>query len=1042
MRPIIFSLSSLLLFLLSNAVLIAQNTTITTEKTILKTYPFGDPNPVPILLSNPKIYPYFTYEGYAFEGQPQDWNVIHLENEHIDVWVLPEVGGKVWGAKEKTTGEEFIYRNEVMKFRNIAMRGPWTSGGIEFNFGIIGHHPSTATPVDYALVEEADGSVSCWVGNMDLSSRTQWRVKIHLPKDKAYFETQSLWYNPTSMHQSYYNWMTAAAFATEDLEFYCPGDQYLEHSGDPHPWPHEYGRHLAEYRENDFLSSKSYHVVGEYNDFFGGYFHESGYGFGHWSPYDEMPGQKLWLWSLARNGGIWEDLLTDTDGQYIEFQAGRLFDQYSPGGGYNPITQAVFPPHVADKWQEIWFPVKAIGGLSDVSPSAVLHVEQEGDAMLIGINALEESKGTLRVFSGGQLLLERSLALSPMEVFSESIEWAAEDVPFKVTVEGMGLSYDSDPAVRELKRPFEKPVINDIPTSETHFRQGLESMDFREYTKAEVSFKECLRANPVHLEALSSLGELYYRQGLYDRGLEQALSALSIDTYHPYANYVAGILFQAKGDAVNALETLGWAARSMEYRSAAYGIMAAIHLGEDQLPEAIKYASQALDYNRYNVQAHQVLATANRLAGKQDQAQHWIDVLLKIDPLCHFARFEQYLLRKDERTKNNFIDNIRNEFPDQSFLEIAVTYANWNQIETALQVLELVPQPSALINIWEAYLQDDARLLSDALTASPDFVFPFRRETLQVLEWAKEHTDHWKTRYYLALNYWGKERHEAAIQLFEAVADEADFVPFYLARAHLREQHGRQGAVDDLQTALSLQAENWRTSHAMAQYFHRNGMPERALEISKSALRIHPENYTIGMDYVRGLVSTDHYTEALEILKELKVLPFEGASESRRLYEWAHLGRALEQISKEQYQAALNTLEQFKQWPERLGVGKPYHPDERLADYLLAYIYRKTGRQEMADEAKDRILTYTREFPLQNSPNAVLGFQLMPEADLSELAINYYREKESLPIPLQWALAKALRDSSLVQALKDRHKQTFGNRGFLFLQQALDLTKP
>lgn len=36
-----------------------------------------------------------------------------------------------------------------MKFRDIAMRGPWTSGGIEFNFGIIGHAPTTSTPVDY-----------------------------------------------------------------------------------------------------------------------------------------------------------------------------------------------------------------------------------------------------------------------------------------------------------------------------------------------------------------------------------------------------------------------------------------------------------------------------------------------------------------------------------------------------------------------------------------------------------------------------------------------------------------------------------------------------------------------------------------------------------------------------------------------------------------------------------------------------------------------------------------------------------------------------
>ncbi len=94
-----------------------------------------------------------------------------LENEYIEVFVLPDVGGKVWGAVVKETGHEFIYRNEVMKFRNISLRGPWTSGGIEFNFGVIGHTPATATPVDYTTRENEDGSVSVIVGAMDLPSR-------------------------------------------------------------------------------------------------------------------------------------------------------------------------------------------------------------------------------------------------------------------------------------------------------------------------------------------------------------------------------------------------------------------------------------------------------------------------------------------------------------------------------------------------------------------------------------------------------------------------------------------------------------------------------------------------------------------------------------------------------------------------------------------------------------------------------------------------------------------------------------------------------
>ena len=255
------------------------------------------------------------------------------------------------------------------------MRGPWTSGGIEFNFGIIGHHPSTATPVDYLIKQNDDGSVSCIVGNIDLPSRTHWRVNITLPADKSYFITNSLWYNPTPYTQSYYNWMTAAAFATDDLEFFTPGDQYLRHSGEALPWPlDQEGRNLARYSQNNFGGSKSYHVVGEYNDFFGGYFHNDQYGFGHWSTYEEMPGQKLWIWALSRSGGIWEDLLTDKDGQYIEFQAGRLFDQYSPGNHLNPITQVPFGSYYVDTWSEIWFPFNKIGGLTEVSPKAAMHI--------------------------------------------------------------------------------------------------------------------------------------------------------------------------------------------------------------------------------------------------------------------------------------------------------------------------------------------------------------------------------------------------------------------------------------------------------------------------------------------------------------------------------------------------------------------------------------------------------------------------------------------------------------------------------------------
>ena len=130
------------IYLLCVSILVAaQRATISEEKMEIGTYQFGDPNPIPILAEKPQIYPYHRFDGYSIEKHPMEWKVVTLENDYIKVMLLPEVGGKIWGAIDKRNNFDFIYLNEVLKFRNIALRGPWTSGGIEFNFGYIGHTP-------------------------------------------------------------------------------------------------------------------------------------------------------------------------------------------------------------------------------------------------------------------------------------------------------------------------------------------------------------------------------------------------------------------------------------------------------------------------------------------------------------------------------------------------------------------------------------------------------------------------------------------------------------------------------------------------------------------------------------------------------------------------------------------------------------------------------------------------------------------------------------------------------------------------------------
>ena len=122
MKSLLF-ISAILLFQFSYG----QMASVQESTRTFKTYPFNDPNPIP---SKSLIYPYFRFDGFTDKPVDKQWKVIELENQYIKLMVLPEVGGKIWSAWEKSTGLPFIYNNQVVKFRDVAMRGPWTSGDV------------------------------------------------------------------------------------------------------------------------------------------------------------------------------------------------------------------------------------------------------------------------------------------------------------------------------------------------------------------------------------------------------------------------------------------------------------------------------------------------------------------------------------------------------------------------------------------------------------------------------------------------------------------------------------------------------------------------------------------------------------------------------------------------------------------------------------------------------------------------------------------------------------------------------------------------
>ena len=61
-------------------------------------------------------------------------------------------------------------------------------------------------------------------------------------------------------------------------------------------------------------------------------------------------------------------------------------------------------------------------------------------------------------------------------------------------------------------------------------------------------------------------------------------------------------------------------------------------------------------------------------------------------------------------------------------------------------------------------------------------------------------------------------------------------------------------------------------------------------------------------------------------------------------------------IKSKKYAEAIKMIEKSKEWPERLGVGKPYDVDTRIQDYLNIYCLEKMKKgNETADLRKSVI---------------------------------------------------------------------------------------
>ena len=944
---------------------------------VFTTYPYSDPDPVPAMS---RFYPYFRYDGFTEKPIQKKWKVVELSNDYLQILILPEIGGKVWAAIDKTTGWPFIYFNHVVKFRDVSMRGPWTSGGMEANYGIFGHTPNCFSPVDYLARRNPDGSASCIIGTLDLLTRTTWRLEINLPPGQACFSTHSSWHNASPLDQSYYTWMNVGIKAAGNLQFISPGTHYVGHDGSAHDWPidQKNGRDLSWYENNNFGSYKSYHVLGRPADFFGGYWHDEDFGMAHCAPYGDKPGRKIWIWGLSREGMIWEDLLTDADGQYVEVQSGRLFNQADSSSTLTPFKHTEFPPYATDTWTEHWLPVKGIKGFVSASPWGALNVTREGERLVIRISPARPLRDKLEVFDGNRLLAMRELNLKPMRPVEEIVLLTAPPKALRVCVGGDKLQYTAGEG-DVLSRPTAAPPGFDWDSLYGRYLKGKEDARQRSYEKAAEEFETCLKQDTNYLPALVELAALANRRGDPSAAVGFARHALSIDTYDPGANYQFGLASAAVRKQADAEDAFSLAALSPGWRSAADTELAKEYLREKRYDRALASAKESLVNNSLNLDALQLCACAQRLRGDTAGANAASVAVLELDPLSHFARFERCLIGK-ARAKD-FTALIRNELPHETFLELAVWYHGVGLDTDAAKVLDLAP-PTAEVLYWLAFLRRDTNLLARAEAASSEFVFPFRLEAIPVFEWAAQQHPAWQPSYFLALLRWQFGELSQARQLLATWGNEPAFAPFYATRAQL----ANTGGVNDLQRAAQLDPAQWRYGVMLARHYLKNNDPAAAIAVAADYARRFPANGTLALLHAKTLLLTGQNQAAADLLSSLHVLPAEGTTEARALFHEAFLLLAVERLQAGAPDDALRLVTTAREWPENLGAGKPYPADvdERLEDWFTAQCQLARNAPDAARESLGKILAIPARVKGQGTGDLIRALALKQSGRTAE----------------------------------------------------------
>ena len=489
-----------------------------------------------------RVYPY-PMQDVLFDGRMDEtYKYLTLENKWLQMGLLPEHGGHLLNFTDKATGFETFYRQHVVKPALIGMLGAWISGGVEWNFPHH-HRATTAMPIDWRAVANEDGSKTVWIGETELRRRLKWTIGLSLLPDRAVLRAENVFMNRNPWIESMIYWANVSVHCDENYQILFPPSMHLGFDHHKNYWtsypigprkeeiellPSQRSKYANDIEgmmdlswwKNFTIESRSIFGMDPDNAFMAGYDHKKKCGTAHISNRHITVGKKFFLWGNFPEAQVWDKVLTDKDGPYLELMVGCWSD--------NQPDYSWIAPYETRKVSQYWFPVKGIGGVKNVTIDGAVNVDRTAkDELLVGFHSTRVLKDcTVALCNGKEKVFEeKGISINP------DMPWCK---PIKVDPDVKDQQFTATIADKDGKVFLAYTPVPEVKAEDVKLPPKVENpKEPKEYTSAELAYHVGLRLDQFHNGILDPVP--YYKR------------ALQIDPDYSKANLAMGVRLAKNG---------------------------------------------------------------------------------------------------------------------------------------------------------------------------------------------------------------------------------------------------------------------------------------------------------------------------------------------------------------------------------------------------------------------------------------------------------------------------------------------------------------